>query len=70
MSVPEKGVGMLHLLVAAVERLSALRRNDDGATAVEYGLIVAAIAAGIIILVGTVGDNVAAAFQELIDNWA
>lgn len=60
---------MLHLYLAAMGRLAGLRSDEEGATAVEYGLMVAAIAAVIIVLVNTVGDNVTAAFQTLVDNW-
>lgn len=40
------------------------RRGDDGATAVEYGLLVAAIAAIIIAIVFAVGGYVKGGFQE------
>jgi|307.fasta_scaffold815707_1 pilus assembly protein Flp/PilA len=39
-----------------------LRREDRGATAVEYGLLVALIAAAIIAIVLTLGQQIAAAF--------
>jgi len=40
----------------------ALRYSERGATAVEYGLIVALIAAVIIIIVATLGKQILAAF--------
>lgn len=40
-------------------------QSERGATAVEYGLMVAAIAAVIIALVFTIGTNVQAAFQTV-----
>ncbi|NUR71219.1 MAG: Flp family type IVb pilin [Hamadaea sp.] len=41
--------------------------RDQGATAVEYGLIVALIAAVIVGVVTTLGGNIAAAFQKIVD---
>ena len=42
------------------------RRDDEkGATAVEYGLMVALIAAAIIIVVGLLGDELVALFTEV-----
>ncbi|MEQ8841078.1 MAG: Flp family type IVb pilin [Acidimicrobiales bacterium] len=49
-------------------RIAAGRMNDDrGATAVEYGMIVALIAAFIVAVVTTVGVDVQAAFQTVAD---
>lgn len=42
-----------------------LRRDDRGATAVEYGLILAAVAAGIGLIAFTLGGKVAAAFTTV-----
>ena len=39
------------------------RRNDEGASAVEYGLLVAAIAAVIVALVFALGGVIQGAFQ-------
>jgi pilus assembly protein Flp/PilA len=41
--------------------------QDRGATAVEYGLIVALIAAVIVVVVMTLGGQIAAAFQTVSD---
>lgn len=41
------------------------RRNDEGATAVEYGLMVALIAAVIVGIVTTLGGQVNNAFQTV-----
>jgi len=38
---------------------------DDGATAVEYGLMVALIAVAIIVAVTLLGDNLAALFERV-----
>ena len=44
-----------------------LQRDETGATAVEYGIMVGLIAVAIIGLVFTLGDDLAAKFQEIID---
>ncbi|WP_084622871.1 MULTISPECIES: Flp family type IVb pilin [Nocardioides] len=41
------------------------KHDEDGATAVEYGLMVAMIAAAIIVSVGLFGEEVLALFQEI-----
>jgi pilus assembly protein Flp/PilA len=46
------------------------RRGDEGASAVEYGLLVAAIAAVIVALVFALGAYVRGAFQTSCDNIA
>ena len=43
-----------------------LRDSEEGATAVEYGLIVALIAAVIVALVYTVGQEVMTGFQTVV----
>jgi pilus assembly protein Flp/PilA len=49
---------------------SCARRGDEGASAVEYGLLVAAIAAVIVALVFALGSYVRGAFQTTCDNIA
>ena len=44
-----------------------LRRDDRGATAVEYGLLVALIAAVIVVVVTTLGTQIQTAFQTVSD---
>ncbi|MCW2868617.1 MAG: Flp family type IVb pilin [Marmoricola sp.] len=44
-------------------RTATARRNDDGASAVEYGLLVAGIAAVIVLIVFALGGVVTSAFQ-------
>ena len=57
---------MLKLYVTAANAVhSMLHRDDRGATAVEYGLIVALIAAVIIGVVATLGKQVADAFSTV-----
>ncbi|GAB3261338.1 Flp family type IVb pilin [Nocardioides dilutus] len=43
------------------------KRDDRGATAVEYGLLVALIAAVIVVMVGLVGQDVLTAFTTIED---
>jgi pilus assembly protein Flp/PilA len=60
---------MLRLFVSVATFLTApLRQDDQGATAVEYGLIVALIAAVIVVIVGTLGKQVSTAFQTVVTN--
>jgi pilus assembly protein Flp/PilA len=60
---------MLKLFVSAANFLTApLRRDDEGATAVEYGLIVALIAAVIVVVVGLLGQKVSSAFNTVLTN--
>jgi pilus assembly protein Flp/PilA len=51
------------------DRASA-RRGDEGASAVEYGLLVAAIAAVVVALVFALGAYVRGAFQTSCDSIA
>ncbi len=45
--------------------IDALIRDDRGATAVEYGLIVSLIAGAIIVTVSTIGASLAATFATI-----
>src|SRR5215472_12200019 len=57
---------MLNVFMSLQSYLSAaLRRDDRGATAVEYGLLVALIAAVIVVVVGLLGKQISAAFQTV-----
>ena len=59
---------MLNVILSLRDYLSAaLRRDDRGATAVEYGLLVALIAAVIVVVVGLLGKQISAAFQTVVD---
>lgn len=42
-------------------------RNRSGATAIEYGLMIALISLGVITAVIALGDQIAALFQSLAD---
>jgi pilus assembly protein Flp/PilA len=55
-------VVLLSFVSTAADRV---RNNDEGATAVEYGLMVALIAAIIVGIVGTLGGQVSNAFQTV-----
>jgi pilus assembly protein Flp/PilA len=57
---------MRKFYVSATNFLASLRRDDRGATAVEYGLIVALIAAVIIAVVATLGTAVSSAFNNVV----
>jgi pilus assembly protein Flp/PilA len=59
---------LAYFFVATGDVRNAIRR-DEGATAVEYGLLVALIAAVIIAVVIILGDDVRAAFQTIVDGW-
>jgi len=44
-----------------------LAHDQRGATAVEYGMMVALIAAVIVVVVGTLGGQINDAFQTIVD---
>lgn len=48
-----------------VKHIVRFMREEDGATAVEYGLMVALIAAVIVTIVGTLGTKVNGAFTTV-----
>ncbi len=52
------------ILLAQTRRVG---RDDRGATAIEYGLLVAGIAVSIIAVVFLLGDDLAALFQSIDD---
>jgi pilus assembly protein Flp/PilA len=49
-------------------RIRTTLRRDEGASAVEYGLLVAAIAAVIVVVVFVLGGKVKSAFQNTCSN--
>jgi pilus assembly protein Flp/PilA len=59
---------MLKYFVSAQNTLAQRLRSDRGATAVEYGLLVALIAAVIIGIVIVVGQQVSNAFNSVSSN--
>jgi len=42
-----------------------LMKNEDGATAIEYGLIAALIAVAAVVVMGTVGTNLSTTFNTV-----
>ena len=55
-------------MLAYIRNFTAMQKsNDEGASAVEYGLLVAAIAAVIILLVFALGGFVKGAFKTTCD---
>ena len=61
---PVKGTVMLSQLVKFQVKVAALR-SDRGATAVEYGLMVALIAIVIIVAVALIGTNLSTLFNKV-----
>jgi pilus assembly protein Flp/PilA len=59
---------MLKHFVSAQNALAQRLRSDRGATAVEYGLLVALIAAVIVAIVIVVGHQVSNAFNSVSSN--
>ena len=51
-----------------MKRLISFLKDEEGATAVEYGLIVALIAAVIVVTVGTLGGKVHDGFKKVNDS--
>lgn len=49
-----------------MKKLIGFFRDEEGATAVEYGIMVAAIAAVIVAIVFTIGDEISTAFQTVL----
>jgi len=45
--------------------IKKLLRNEDGATAIEYGLIAALIAVAAVTVMGTVGTNLSSTFNTV-----
>jgi pilus assembly protein Flp/PilA len=50
-------------------RLRRLISREDGATAVEYGIMLAFIAAVIVAAVTLLGGDVTGIFQDMVDRW-
>ena len=56
-------------MLAFMRRVQLAKKNDEGASAVEYGLLVAAIAAIIILIVFALGKFVKGAFKDTCDGF-
>ncbi len=50
-----------------MKKLLSFLKGEEGATAVEYGIMVALIAAIIVVVVGLMGQQVSSAFQTVVD---
>ncbi|MDE2389308.1 MAG: Flp family type IVb pilin [Betaproteobacteria bacterium] len=50
-----------------VQTVKQFWNDESGATAVEYGMLVALIAAVIVVVVTTLGTKIQAAFQTIAD---
>jgi pilus assembly protein Flp/PilA len=50
-----------------VQAQHAMIQDEDGATAVEYGLIIALIAAVIVVVVAALGTKIGDAFQKVVN---
>jgi pilus assembly protein Flp/PilA len=58
---PAKGI--------ALTLIARFARDNSGATAIEYGLIAAGIAAVVIVAVNTMGSNTLSAFNKVNTNF-
>ncbi|NGN83641.1 Flp family type IVb pilin [Arthrobacter silviterrae] len=54
------------MFVAGVDRVREVREGERGATAVEYGIMVALIAAVIVGVVGFLGGRLQVVFQNVL----
>ena len=57
----------MKLILKVQEWINNLIHKEDGVTAIEYGLIAALIAVGIITAVTTVGEDLIAIFEAISD---
>jgi pilus assembly protein Flp/PilA len=55
------------MLKTIAKKLSRVRQDQDGATAIEYGLLAALIAVAIVLVVKAVGSNLGEAFNSVQD---
>ena len=58
---------MFDRLFLTLQLLKLQLTDEEGATGVEYGLLVALIAAVIVTIVATLGGQIATAFQAIVD---
>jgi pilus assembly protein Flp/PilA len=58
----------MYVLQMARMALRRIIRDEKGATAVEYGLIVGLIAVAIAVILGTIGGQLTGVFQTVSDN--
>jgi pilus assembly protein Flp/PilA len=48
-----------------MEKILRFVKDEEGATAVEYGILIAAIAAAVIVVVGNIGSKIESAFNKV-----
>jgi Flp pilus assembly pilin Flp len=65
--VDDQGLGPL--IMIAVKLLERLARDESGATAVEYSLILGAIAAAVIVMIYVFGDKVNNLYNNTQSQW-
>jgi pilus assembly protein Flp/PilA len=53
-------------MTAYLEFWRSFRDDESGATAIEYGLIVAGIGIAVLVAVGTVGGDISSMFSDTI----
>jgi pilus assembly protein Flp/PilA len=58
---------ILSAMLTLKARVEDQKQKERGATAVEYGLLVALIAAVIVVVVGLLGQDILQAFQAIED---
>ena len=52
-------------MLKLISKIEALRTNEEGATAIEYGLIAAGIAVAISVVVFTFGGDLTTLFEDM-----
>ena len=59
---------MLKLITKTQNAIHSFRKDKEGATAIEYGLIAAGIAIAIVVIVFLVGDELSSLFKKVQTN--
>ncbi|MEA1938502.1 MAG: Flp family type IVb pilin [Pseudomonadota bacterium] len=54
-------------MLKIITKIQSLKSDSKGATAIEYGLIAAAIAVAIVAIIATVGGDLVAMFTDVSD---
>jgi pilus assembly protein Flp/PilA len=52
-------------MLKLISKIQAYKKDESGATAIEYGLIAAGVAVGIAVVVFTFGDDLTALFEGM-----
>jgi pilus assembly protein Flp/PilA len=58
------------MLASIYEMVRKLRYDDEGATAIEYGLIAGLLAVAIVTILGTAGENLTGTFTKVSNELA